>query len=204
MASRKPTDGARPQLASRRRVLGRALAGGLTLVVGGYALEETAAGAAPSKANDARIFTLALQIEYTEEAFYREALRHGALKGELREYAQAAHDQDAQHLALLKAALGSAAPARPRFAFGAATRSPAAFVATASKLEDIAVAGYNGQAANLTKKALAVAATIVSVEARHAAWVRALAGQVAAPDAVDRPMTAAQVLAGLHEVGLRR
>jgi len=203
MASRTPMDGARPQAATtRRRLLGRAAAVGLATAAGGY-LRAGGAGAA-SRADDARIFELALEIEYTEEAFYREALRRGALKGGLREYARAAYDQDAQHLALLKAALGSAAPARPRFAFGAATGSPAAFVATAAKLEDIAVAGYNGQATNLTKKALAVAAMIVSVEARHAAWVRALAGEVAAPDAVDRPMTGAQVLAGLREVGLRR
>jgi hypothetical protein len=50
---------------------------------------------------------------------------------------------------------------------------------------------------------LAVAAEIVSVEARHAAWVRAIAGEVAAPDPVDKPMTASEVSAALHEIGLR-
>src|SRR6185437_13117862 len=119
---------------TRRRLLGRVAAVGLATASGGYLLRAGGAGAA-SQADDARILKLALEIEYTEEAFYREALRRGALEGELREYAQAAHDQDGQHLALLKAALGSAAPGRPRFAFGAATRSPAAFIATASKLE---------------------------------------------------------------------
>jgi hypothetical protein len=82
-------------------------------------------------------------------------------------------------------------------------KSPRAFTQAAIQLEDIAVAGYNGQAANLTKGTLAAAATIVSVEARHAAWVRAIAGEVAAPDAVDEPMTAKQAAKGLHEVGLR-
>src|SRR6266540_1406197 len=76
---------------------------------------------------------------------------------------------------------------------GNATRDPDAFTRTAIKLEDLAVAGYNGQATNLSRAALGAAATIVSVEARHAAWIRAIAGQVAAPDPVDKPATAAEV-----------
>jgi hypothetical protein len=50
---------------------------------------------------------------------------------------------------------------------------------------------------------LAAAATIVSVEARHASWVRAIAGEVAAPNPVDKPMTAKQAVDGLHELGLK-
>ena len=38
-------------------------------------------------------------------------------------------------------------------------------------------AAYNGQAANVTPNAFAAAARIVSVEARHAAWVRTIAGR---------------------------
>ena len=45
-------------------------------------------------------------------------------------------------------------------------------------LEDTAVAAYNGQAANHeTKPTLKAAATIVSVEARHAAWIRDIVGE---------------------------
>jgi hypothetical protein len=33
--------------------------------------------------------------------------------------------------------------------------------------------------------------------------VRALGGEVAAPDPVDEPMTAGQVVAGLQKIGLR-
>jgi rubrerythrin len=122
----------------------------------------------------------------------------------VHEYAQAALAQDGQHMRVLRAALAPNPPPRPKFEFGAKTKSKAAFIDTAAKLEDIAVAGYNGQAANLTKKSLEIAAAIVSVEARHAAWIRALAGQVAAPDAVDKPMTAEEVMAGLEEIGLKR
>jgi rubrerythrin len=157
----------------------------------------------PSKAQDAKILQLVLQLEYTQVAFYEQAVQKGSLKGELLEFARAALVHERAHLAAIKQALGAKAGPRPRFAFGAKVRSPEQFTRAAIKLEDIAVAGYNGQATNLTPATLAAAATIVSVEARHASWVRTLAGEVAAPEAVDKPMTAAQVASGLREIGLR-
>ena len=54
--------------------------------------------------------------------------------------------------------------------------TPERFEPTALKLEDLGVAAYNAQAPNLTKAALAAAARIVSVEARHAAWIRDVRG----------------------------
>jgi len=158
---------------------------------------------AASKAEDARILQLVLQLEYTQVAFYQQALREAGLGGELQEFAQVALGHERRHLAAVKSALGAKAGPKPKFDFGTRTRSAAAFRKTAIELEDIAVAGYNGQATNLTKATLAAAADIVSVEARHAAWVRALAGEVAAPDPVDEPMTADQVVAGLQKIGLR-
>jgi rubrerythrin len=158
---------------------------------------------AASKAEDERILQLVLQLEYTQVAFYQQALRHASLAGELRRFAQIALGHEQKHLGAIQTALGAKAGPKPTFDFGANTKSPDAFRMSAIKLEDIAVAGYNGQATNLTKGTLAAAAEIVSVEARHAAWVRAIAGQVAAPHPVDRPMTAAEVATGLHELGLR-
>jgi ferritin-like protein len=121
----------------------------------------------------------------------------------LREFAKTALVHERAHLAVLKGALGTKAGPRPKFDFGSAVRDADDFMQTAIKLEDIAIAGYNGQATNLTAGTLAAAAKIVSVEARHASWVRTLAGEVAAPDAVDEPMTAKQVADGLHTIGLK-
>ena len=87
--------------------------------------------------------------------------------------------------------------------FGSKTKSPKAFIDAATELEDLAVAGYNGQATNLTKRTLGAAAEIVSVEARHAAWVRAIAGEVAAPDPVDKPITAQEFAQGLQRFGVK-
>jgi Ferritin-like domain len=182
------------------------VAGGVGLVAVSpilRALLGTGAAGAASTSEDLRILQLVLQLEYTQVALYERALREASLTGELRDFAQTALGHERQHLAAVKQALGSKAGPKPRFEFGSKTKSADAFRRTAIELEDIAVAGYNGQAANLTKPTLAVAAEIVSVEARHAAWVRAIAGEIAAPDPVDKPMTASEVVAGLHEIGLR-
>jgi len=189
---------------SRRHVL----AGAALATVGGASLIERLlragdALASPSKAQDARILQLVLQLEYTQVAFYEQALHDAGLQGELRVFARTALGHERQHLAAIRRALGSKAGARPSFDFGQSTKSQDAFRRTAIKLEDIAVAAYNGQATNLTAPTLAAAATIVSVEARHAAWVRAIEGEVAAPDPVDKPMTASQAAAGLHQIGLK-
>jgi rubrerythrin len=188
---------------SRRRLLtaaGLALAGAVPVA---RLIGSGTASAAPSRAQDAKILQLVLQVEYTQVAFYEQALQHASLKGDLREFARAVLAHERAHLSAVKRALGSAAGPAPSFAFGARTRSPAAFVRSAIALEDAAVAGYNGQAANLTKPTLAVAAEIVSVEARHAAWVRAIAGEVAAPEPVDSPITAQRVAATLRAFGMK-
>jgi rubrerythrin len=191
---------------SRRHVL--AAAAVASAAAGAAALRERflRAGdalASPSKTQDARILQLVLQLEYTQVAFYEQALRDAGLQGELRDFAQTALGHERQHLAAIRKALGPKAEPKPSFDFGQQTKSQAAFWRAAIKLEDIAVSAYNGQATNLTAPTLAAAATIVSVEARHAAWVRAIAGQVAAPDPVDKPMTAKQAADGLHEIGLK-
>ena len=161
------------------------------------------AAAAPSKAQDAKILQLVLQLEYTQVAFYEQALKEASLSGELRTFATTALEHEREHLAAIKGALGAQAGKKPSFDFGEKTRSAGAFTRAAIALEDAAVAGYNGQATNPTKPTLAAAAKIVSVEARHAAWVRAIADEVAAPDPVDKPLTAPQVVQRLHAIGLK-
>ncbi len=189
---------------SRQAALGLGLIGALAATpLVGRLLRLGDAFASPSKAQDVRILKLVLQLEYTQVAFYEQALRGGSLKGELRRFAQTALGHERAHLVAIKRALGAKAGPPPSFDFGSAVTDSNEFTQKAIKLEDIAIAGYNGQATNLTSNTLAAAATIVSVEARHASWVRTLAGEVAAPHAVDTPMTAKQVADGLREIGLK-
>ena len=189
---------------SRRALLGAAVLGtAATIPLIGRLFRLGDAIASPSRAQDAQILQLVLQLEYTQVAFYEQALRDAGLTGDLHTLAQTALGHERQHLAAIKKALGAKAGPKPTFSFGPKTKSADAFVRATIDLEDIAVAGYNGQATNLTRGTLASAAQIVSVEARHAAWIRAIAGEVAAPDPVDKPMTAQQVARGLHEIGMR-
>jgi rubrerythrin len=143
------------------------------------------ATSAPSAAQDARVLDYALLLEELQAAFYAQALAEARLTGALRTYAEIVVEHERRHVAFLRDALGRGARAKPRFDFGATTRDEAAFARTAVTLEDIAVAAYNGQAANVTPSTLAAALRIVSVEARHAAWIRDLAGMSPAPRAAD-------------------
>ena len=160
--------------------------------------------AAQGSQADLRALNLILMVEYTENAFYAEALRRSNLKGELRDYARSVAAQEKEHLDFVRSALGGRAEDEPDFDFGDKTGDPDAFAAAAGDLEDLAVAAYNGQGTNVTPKTLAAAATIVSVEARHAAWIRSIVGEPPAPDATDSPQSADQVLESLRQAGLRR
>jgi ferritin-like protein len=155
---------------------------------GGIALASrptSAAAAVPSAAQDRAIFNFALLLEYLQAAFYSEAVERGALTGDVRRFAQVVSEHERAHVAFLRKALGPHARARPEFKFGDATRDERAFLKAAVLLENTGVLAYNGQAANLTRPALAAAAEIVSVEGRHAAWVSDLAGVPPAPRAAD-------------------
>jgi len=157
---------------------------------------------AQSSERDVEVLNLLLKVEYAEAAFYAQAVDGGALEGELRSFAEQVLDHERQHLDLVKGVLGSAAEEEPTYDFGEAIRDADAFADASGRLEDLAVAAYNGQAGNVSPEAFAAAARIVSVEARHAAWIRSIAGRDPAPDTTDEPMTAAQVRAGLTELGV--
>jgi rubrerythrin len=189
--------------ASRRDLLRRgAVAGGFAL--SGAALlgwRPEAATPAPSRALDEKIFNFALLLEYLQAGFYTEGLQHGALRGEVRDFAEIVAEHEREHVDYLRRALGGKARTRPVFQFGEATRSQRKFVDAAVLLENIGVAAYNGQAAKLTKPSVAAAAQIVSVEGRHAAWISDIAGRPPAPRAADPGETAAQVTAALRATG---
>lgn len=191
---------------SRRRLVGTGAAAGAAAVAG-FSLLGSRAGparAAPSAAQDQKIFNFALLLEYLQAAFYGEAVDHGRLKGEVRQFAEIVSGHERAHVDFLRKALGVHARRRPTFDFGDATKDERKFLDTAALLENTGVVAYNGQAANLTKKALAAAAEIVSVEGRHAAWVSDLAGKDPAPRAADVGASATAVASTLRRTGFIR
>lgn len=168
--------------------------GALSAGGAGAAALASAQGPAPLPARDRRILRFALELENLQSAFYAEAMRVGKLTGEARQFAEIVGREEQAHRNYLEKALGSTAAPGQRYHFGNAAQSDSTFIAAAVKLEDTGLAGYNGQAANLSRPTLRSVARVISVEARHAAWARDLAGQQPAPHATDAPISAAEVL----------
>jgi rubrerythrin len=190
-----------PEFRVGRRAL---LVGGATLGATITASPRTTTTAASVSEEDVRALNVLLLVEHVQVAFYAEALRRAALGSELSGYARQVASQEEDHLAFLKQALGSEAVSKPAFEFGDATRRRDAFVAAATEVEDLAVGAYNGLGATVSREVLAGAAKIVSVEARHAAWIRSIVGQLPAANATDKALSADEVLDGLSRLGLRR
>ena len=180
------------------------LAGGVT-VFGALPGLARAQGSLPK--GDVDILNYALTLEYLEAAFYREGQQKADLGGELARFAKTAGEHEDAHVKALKETLGDKAIKKPSFSFGDATGSSASFQATAMVLEDTGVRAYQGQAGNIkTKAVLKAAISIHPVEARHAAWVRSIAGDGSgqpspAPDAFNPAADMATILAEVKGTG---
>lgn len=187
----------RETLLRRGAVAGSALAGGAALI-GGI---PSPAASAPSAAQDERTLAYLLELEDLQAAFYAEATKRARLTGELRQFAEVVGGHEREHVAYLRKALGAKAGKPAAFDFGDATASRERFLATAIEIEETGLGAYTGAAPNLTADTLRDAARIVSVEARHTAWVRDLAGRSPAPDASDDPSTESEVRAVVARTG---
>jgi len=203
------TDGALQETAdearrhSRRAFLRRGgVAAGGAVAAGALLPGLTSGAMAATPKGDVAIANFALTLEFLESAFYASALKHAGLTAEHKRFARVVHQHEAAHVAALKQMLGSAAVKRPTFDFGAAVQSQAAFTQTAVTLEDTGVQAYQGQAPFITSQAVFKAAlSIHPVEARHAAWIRQLAGLSPAPFAFNPALTKSQVLAAVTGTG---
>jgi len=179
--------GALTESAERLSSRGEFLRGGaVSIAVGALALPGAARAATHNADED--ILNYALSLEYLQAAFYTEAERVGALSGRLAEQARVVGSHERAHVEALQSLLGGRAIKRPRFDFQGVTENPAQFRQTAVAFEDLGTAAYKAEAPKIQNaEYLAAAVRIHSVEARHAAWIRRVAGSVPAPDAFDEP-----------------
>jgi Ferritin-like domain len=167
---------------SRADFLGKAFIGSATLL-GGLAVPARADAASPS---DTAILNYALTLEYLQAAFYTETQRLGAIGSELARVPRQLGGVERAHVAALQNVLGRAAVKRPSFNFRGTTEDQVKFLRTAVAFEDLGAAAYKGQATRVDSPALLAAAVAIhSVEARHAAWMRYLAGFTPAGRAFD-------------------
>lgn len=149
--------------------------------------------------NDGVILNYALTLEHLEDNFYREGLSNFTES----DFASAGYDaefynnikkvskDESDHVSFLTTALKAAGVTPVKactYSFGVS--SVDTFLATASILEGVGVSAYLGAAADIMSKAyLTAAGSILTVEARHSAYVRAGLKQAPFPQAFDAPLT---------------
>lgn len=133
----------------------------------------------------------ALAFEYLQAGFYTEAEALGTIRGmgarrELWASTLGAHER--AHVVILKSVLGRRAARKPFFDYRGVTEGIDSFTRTAVAMEDLTVALLAGQAPRVSGAMLRAAFfSLLTVEARHAAWARRIIGFVPVADALDEP-----------------
>jgi hypothetical protein len=155
---------------------------------------------------DFAILNYAYALEQLEAAFYTQVVANmytGATTDEIALFTDI-RDHELAHREFFKTALGANAIQALTPDFGAVNfTNKASVLATAQAFEDLGVSAYNG-AGFMIKNAdyLTIAGKIVSVEARHAAYIRNLVNPGSFADGtildgfgMDKPKTIPMVLA---------
>ncbi|GAB7363207.1 hypothetical protein MBLNU230_g3489t1 [Neophaeotheca triangularis] len=153
--------------------------------------------------SDADVLNYALTLEHLEAAFYAEGLKNytqgdfanaGFDETFYKNLQEIAYDEQT-HVSFLSGALTSvgAEPVQPcTYAWGVDTVQ--GFVATSQVLEGVGVSAYLGAAQQIMNKDyLTAAGSILTVEARHSAYIRAALEQIPFPSPFDAPLTPNEV-----------
>lgn len=157
-------------------------------------------------ADDIGILNFALLLEELEAAFYPAVISSGRITDEKElDYLRALGNHEAAHVRFLRGVLGNNALFQAsdlNFNASGLTSLLAdrtKILNTAVILEDLGVHAYNGAGPSLTNPTYILAAgSIVSVEARHAAGVRALLGRPTTEADSERLVSNANLQADLN------
>ena len=161
--------------------------------------------------DDVAVLNYALTLEHLENAFYREGLETFSddelmnadaladfgeeVRTAVPEHLRTAGAHEAAHVDAISETveqLGGDPVAEATYDFGYET--PSEFLGVAQALENTGVAAYKGAAPTVSNDdVFAAAIGIHSVEARHAALLNELNGEIPFPDGVDEPKTMSEV-----------
>jgi Ferritin-like domain len=180
---------------TRADLLRKTVIGGTTLLAA--LASPPALASETSKLNDVGIFQYALNFEYLQASFYTEAERAGTV-AKMEEakatWARTLGAHERAHVKIIKKVLGDAATKKPFFDFQGNTESESRFTRTAVAMEDLTTALLTGVTPALRSQGLVAAAfSLLTVEARHAAWARHLSGIVPVAGPFDRAKPVSEV-----------
>ena len=178
---------------SRADFLRKAVVGGATLLAALAAPPPVRAAAAV----DVSIFKFALNFEYLQSTFYTQTERVGTVASmEQRKavWAKTLGAHERAHVKIIRQVLGAAAQKSPLFDFHGNTESEDRFTRTAVAMEDLTIALLTGVTPKLqNRKLVAAAFSLLTVEARHAAWARHIVGTLPVAGALDQPKPVGEV-----------
>jgi len=152
--------------------------------------------------SDVQILNYALTLEHLENAFYHEGIFNYSKaafnaaglasnifldRGHFYENLLEISTDEQTHVNFLNKALGDKAVAPCTYSFP--STDPASFVALAAVLEGVGVSAYLGAAASIADKSyLTAAGSILTVEARHSAYLRSATKELPFPQPFDNPL----------------
>ena len=171
-----------------------------TAALGGGALLAAVALPAPparGRQDDTSILNFDLTFEYMQAGFYTEAEMVGTIAKMDPDRARAAKvfgAHERAHVKILQDVLGDAAVKKPFFDYHGVTEDVDKFTRTMVAMEDLTTALLAGQTPRITSRGLVTALfSLLTVEARHASWVRHVAGFRPVGPAFDEPKSLAEV-----------
>jgi rubrerythrin len=152
---------------------------------------------AEAAANELDMLNFDLNFERLQSTFYTETERIGTIRqmpSRMQLWSRTLGAHELAHVRILKTVLGPKAVKRPTFNFRGVTDDPEKFVRTAVAMEDLTVALLAGQAPRFTNRQLTAAVfSLLTVEARHAAWARRIRGYLPVATAFDQPKPLSEV-----------
>jgi Ferritin-like domain len=149
---------------------------------------------APSKKTDVLILRFGLTFEHLQAQFYTEGLQIGGFTAETKRWARVIGAHERAHVQIIRHALGAKAIPSPFFNYHGVTEDELAFTKTAVAMEDLTTALLIGVMPILESPALSSALfSLLTVEARHAAWVRHDRGLLPVASPFDEPKSISEV-----------